>query len=194
MDEQAEQPQAGDAGASTPQAGVTGGTRAQASPQAGDDDNEVMTKAEARRLRAENASFRVRAREADSIEADVVTRQRQLDDLLVQQREASKQAADYLALARKNAARAAVVEAAAVVGIKPALAARLMESHAFEYDDDHRPKGVEKALKAMVEAFPELAAGATAAANPAGTRGNQPISSLKDAPSVTSSRLWSTTS
>lgn len=190
MDEQAEQPQAGDAGASVPQAGTTGGTRAQASPQAGGDDHEVMTKAEARRLRAENAAFRIRAKEAEAIELDVTARQKQLDDLLVQQREAAKRADDMTALARKNAARAAVVEAAAAVGIKPALAAKLMESHAFEYDDDHQPKGVEKALKAMVEAFPELAGAATSATNPAGTRGNQRLTNLKDAPSLLDSRLW----
>ena len=188
MYEQAEQPQAGDAGASTPQAGVTGGTRAQLSPQAGGD--EVMTMAEARELRRENASLRIRAKEAEAIESDVTARQKQLDDLLVQQREAAKRADDMTALARKNAARAAVVEAAAAVGIKPALAAKLMESHAFEYDDDHQPKGVEKALKEMVDAFPELMGGTTAAANPAGTRGNQRLTNLKDAPSLLDSQLW----
>jgi glycine/D-amino acid oxidase-like deaminating enzyme len=188
MDEQPTQPQAGDAVASAPQAGATGGTRAQASPQAGDD--EVMTLAEARKLRAENASLRLRSKEAEAIELDVTARQKQLDDLLVRERDASKRAADMLALARQSAARAAVVEAASKVGIRPDLAAKLMASHAFEYDEHHQPRGVEKALREMVEAFPELVSGATAAANPAATRGNQPLARLKDAPSLSSSRLW----
>lgn len=155
------------AASSTPQAGGTPGgtvTPPQAgntpAPQAGAgnpsaDGEELMSLAEARKLRAENAGLRDKNKAfEDAAEAERVSK---LDELGKVQVQLTK-SADTIASMREVIGNLATQVAAAKLGIIDPDAAAILIGPNLKYGDDHRPSNAEDLLKELLKTKPYLKA------------------------------------
>lgn len=121
-------------------------------------------------LRREAAKHRT---EASKLAAELKTHQ----DAQLSELEKAQKRAEELATAHEQATSAlrleraqnAILQAAAEIGVKPALAVKLLTPD-VQFDDDGKPVGVKDALAALVKDNPELAATRTQA--PTTTAGN----------------------
>lgn len=139
----------------------------------GEKFDEARARAKIKKINAENATMRARAKAAEDklAEADKA----QLTDKERAERErdeARKETAALTKRVQKTALRAAVFEEASDLGITNAkLAMRLLDADDVEWDDDGEPTNVSKLLKAVLKEVPELK-GSTAG-SPGGADGGQ---------------------
>lgn len=153
----------------TAQAATGGQTETQTEPQgeqASQADNELT------KVRQEAAANRVKAREAEKALAEARAKleefeKQKLSELERAQLEAkeAKEEAERLKLAvRSSAVREAVTaQAVAQKAADPSIVVDLLAGKQWEFDDDGKPKDVEKAVKDLLAAKPILLGNTTGA-------------------------------
>ncbi len=174
-----------------PQRGTSGNAPSQRDTpsDATDDIQNPAAKAAAQ----EAAAYRKQLRETQAKLAQFEEAQKQAElAKLSEQEKLQKKLAElqrtydeHQAQTKQQLARAAVRVSAASVGIKPDLAARLIDPAEIEYGADGEPTNVPALLDALLTAYPELAAPATSAttsqatssARPAGASATNPARS-----------------
>lgn len=173
----ASQPQRGADGTVTDTA--TDSQQAASTPASGQDDaaqqdqQQDIHDPEKKRLSDEAAKWRKQAREQEKRlkELEAAEQARKDADLSAQERaekkasDAEKRLADIERTTRERVVRAEVRVQATTVGIKPELAMRLLDLSEVEYDDEGEPQNIDKLLKALAKAYPELVSSSTPGAS-----------------------------
>lgn len=163
-------------------------------PQEGETEpqtGEVFDADYVRRLRAEAADYRRKLRDLEAkVKAEQEAKMTEQEGLRQRLAELEQREAEYQRLLRTRTLEYEVKIQAVQMGVvDPEIVYRLIEPGEIEYDDDGRPKNLEKVLKSLVSARPYLLS--TSAASPTNpSRGGLTLDDVRRMSPAEINRRW----
>lgn len=134
-----------------------------------------------RKLRAEAAEYRRKLRELEAkLKADEEAKMSEQERLQKRVAELERQVIEYQEMLRRRTLEYEVKSQASKMGVvDPDAAWRLIDITTIEYDEDGRPKNLEKTLKALISARPWLLGNSAAPSPTNPPRGGLTLEDIK---------------